>query len=131
MLTLNALLAGGHTDEALAFSDAVFRATAGQPDQAQIMYGIAGERRLEEYKLDWLPGYEGSRPIRVGNAAAGQFQLDVYGVVVGVGWAVGISPSKSGGSFATCWITWRARGRNPTTACGRPAVRGGTIPTRR
>jgi len=88
VLTLNALLAGGYTDEALAFSDAVFRATAGQPDQAQIMYGLAGERRLEEYKLDWLPGYEGSKPVRVGNAAAGQFQLDVYGEVVGVGWAV-------------------------------------------
>ena len=88
VLTLNALLAGGYTDEALAFSDAVFRATAGHPEQAQIMYGIAGERRLEEYKLDWLPGYEGSRPVRVGNAAAGQFQLDVYGEVVGVGWAV-------------------------------------------
>jgi len=88
VLTLNALLAGGYTDEALAFSDAVFRATTGQPEQAQIMYGIAGERRLEEYELDWLPGYEGSRPVRVGNAAAGQFQLDVYGEVVGVGWAV-------------------------------------------
>jgi GH15 family glucan-1,4-alpha-glucosidase len=88
VLTLNALLAGGYTHEALAFSDAVFRATAGQPQQAQIMYGIAGERRLEEYELDWLPGYEGSRPVRVGNAAAGQFQLDVYGEVVGVGWAV-------------------------------------------
>src|SRR5512140_2812056 len=90
-MTLNALLAGGYTDEALAFSDAVFRATAEQPEQAQIMYGIAGERRLEEYELDWLPGYEGSRPVRVGNAAAGQFQLDVYGEVVGVGWAVAIA----------------------------------------
>ena len=82
VLTLNALLAGGYTDEALAFSDAVFRATAGQPEQAQIMYGIAGERRLEEYELDWLPGYEGSRPVRVGNAARDQFQLDVYGEVI-------------------------------------------------
>jgi GH15 family glucan-1,4-alpha-glucosidase len=91
VLTLNALLAGGYTDEALAFSDAVFRATAGQPQQAQIMYGIAGQRRLEEYELDWLPGYEGSRPVRVGNAATGQFQLDVYGEVVGVGWAVAMA----------------------------------------
>jgi GH15 family glucan-1,4-alpha-glucosidase len=91
VLTLNALLVGGYTDEALAFSDVVFRATAGQPDQAQIMYGLAGERRLEEYKLDWLPGYEGSKPVRVGNAAAGQFQLDVYGEVVGVGWAVAMA----------------------------------------
>ena len=91
VLTLNALLVGGYTDEALAFSEAVFRATAGQPDQAQIMYGIAGERRLEEYQLDWLPGYEGSTPVRVGNAASGQFQLDVYGEVVGVGWAVAMA----------------------------------------
>jgi GH15 family glucan-1,4-alpha-glucosidase len=95
VLTLNALLAGGYTDEALAFRDAVFRATAGQPDQAQIMYGLAGERRLEEYKLDWLPGYEGSKPVRVGNAAAGQFQLDVYGEVVGVGWAVAMALGQS------------------------------------
>src|SRR5512140_3740248 len=87
-MTLNALLAGGYTDEALAFSDAVFRATAGHPEELQIMYGIAGERRLEEYEIDWLPGYEGSTPVRVGNAAAGQFQLDVYGEVVGVAWAV-------------------------------------------
>jgi GH15 family glucan-1,4-alpha-glucosidase len=55
------------------------------------MYGIAGERRLEEYELDWLPGYEGSKPVRVGNAAAGQFQLDVYGEVVGVGWALAMA----------------------------------------
>jgi len=55
------------------------------------MYGIAGERRLEEYELDWLPGYEGSRPVRVGNAAAGQFQLDVYGEVIGVAWAVAMA----------------------------------------
>ncbi len=55
------------------------------------MYGIAGERRLEEYELDWLPGYEGSRPVRVGNAAAGQFQIDVYGEVLGAGWAVAMA----------------------------------------
>jgi GH15 family glucan-1,4-alpha-glucosidase len=91
VLTLNALLAGGYTDEAMAFSDCVFRATAGHPEQMQIMYGIAGERRLEEYEVGWLPGYEGSKPVRVGNAAAGQFQLDVYGEVVGVGWAVAMA----------------------------------------
>jgi GH15 family glucan-1,4-alpha-glucosidase len=91
VLTLNALLAGGYTDEALAFNECIFRATAGHPEQLQIMYGIAGERRLEEYELDWLPGYEGSKPVRVGNAAAGQFQLDVYGEVVGVGWAVAMA----------------------------------------
>jgi GH15 family glucan-1,4-alpha-glucosidase len=94
VLTLNALLAGGYTDEALAFAECVFRATAGHPERAQIMYGIAGERRLEEYELDWLPGYEGSKPVRVGNAAAGQFQLDVYGEVVGVGWAVAMATGQ-------------------------------------
>jgi GH15 family glucan-1,4-alpha-glucosidase len=95
VLTLNAMLGGGYTDEALAFAECVFRATAGQPEQAQIMYGIAGERRLEEYELDWLPGYEGSKPVRVGNAAAGQFQLDVYGEVLGVGWAVAMAIGQS------------------------------------
>jgi len=94
VLTLNALLGGGYTDEALAFSDCVFRATAGHPEQLQIMYGVAGERRLEEYEVDWLPGYEGSRPVRVGNAAAGQFQLDVYGEVLGVGWAVAMAVGR-------------------------------------
>jgi GH15 family glucan-1,4-alpha-glucosidase len=84
VLTLNALLAGGYTDEALAFRDYVTRIATGDPAKAQIMYGVGGERRLDEFELDWLPGYEGSRPVRVGNAAAGQFQLDVYGEVVGV-----------------------------------------------
>ena len=52
------------------------------PSQMQIMYGAGGERRLDEWEVDWLPGYEGSRPVRIGNAAAGQFQLDVYGEVM-------------------------------------------------
>jgi GH15 family glucan-1,4-alpha-glucosidase len=84
VLTLNALLLGGYTDEALAFRDFAFRAGTGDPANLQIMYGVGGERRLDEFELDWLPGYEGSRPVRVGNAASGQFQLDVYGEVVGV-----------------------------------------------
>jgi GH15 family glucan-1,4-alpha-glucosidase len=84
VLTLNALLFGGYTEEALAFRDFAFRAGTGDPAKLQIMYGVGGERRLDEFELDWLPGYEGSRPVRVGNAASGQFQLDVYGEVVGV-----------------------------------------------
>jgi GH15 family glucan-1,4-alpha-glucosidase len=84
VLTLNALLLGGYTDEALAFRDFAFRAGTGDPAALQIMYGVGGERRLDEFELDWLPGYEGSRPVRVGNAASGQFQLDVYGEVLGV-----------------------------------------------
>jgi GH15 family glucan-1,4-alpha-glucosidase len=78
-LALTALLTNGYTEEALAFRDYVFRAATGAPSKLQIMYGIGGERRLTEFELDELPGYEGSRPVRVGNAASEQFQLDVYG----------------------------------------------------
>ena len=81
-LTLEALIAGGYVDEAVAWRDWLLRAVAGDPDDLQIMYGVAGERRLAEYELDWLPGYQSSRPVRVGNAAAGQRQLDVYGEVM-------------------------------------------------
>ena len=81
-LTLDALLIGGYVDEARAFRDWLVRATAGAPAELQIMYGIDGVRRLTELDLPWLPGYEGSKPVRVGNAASGQFQLDVYGEVI-------------------------------------------------
>jgi GH15 family glucan-1,4-alpha-glucosidase len=77
--TLLALLGAGYRDEAAAWREWLLRALAGRPEQMQILYGIEGERRLTELELDWLPGYAGSRPVRVGNAAAGQFQLDVYG----------------------------------------------------
>jgi GH15 family glucan-1,4-alpha-glucosidase len=78
-LTLCALMAAGHSEEALAFRGWLLRTVAGDPSRLQIMYGIAGERRLTELTLDWLPGYEASRPVRVGNAAHVQLQLDVYG----------------------------------------------------
>jgi GH15 family glucan-1,4-alpha-glucosidase len=78
-LTIDALLIGGYLDEARSFRDWVMRAAAGDPADMQIMYDIEGGRRLTEFDLPWLPGYEGSRPVRVGNAASGQFQLDVYG----------------------------------------------------
>jgi GH15 family glucan-1,4-alpha-glucosidase len=81
-LTLDALMIGGYIDEARAFRDWVLRATAGAPAEMQIMYDLGGGRRLTEFDLPWLPGYEGSRPVRVGNAASGQFQLDVYGELV-------------------------------------------------
>ncbi|HUR14941.1 MAG TPA: glycoside hydrolase family 15 protein [Mycobacteriales bacterium] len=80
--TLYALLSAGHTQEALAWRDWLLRAVAGAPKDMQIMYGIAGERMLPEVELPWLSGYEGARPVRVGNAAVGQFQLDVYGEVM-------------------------------------------------
>jgi GH15 family glucan-1,4-alpha-glucosidase len=81
-LTLDALMAAGYVGEARSWRDWVLRAVAGDPEDLQIMYGVAGERRLDEYELDWLPGYEGSAPVRVGNAASGQRQLDVYGELV-------------------------------------------------
>ena len=80
--TLWALLRAGYVDEATAWRDWLLRAAAGDPAELQIMYGPAGERRLPELELPWLSGYEGSKPVRVGNAAADQFQLDVYGEVL-------------------------------------------------
>jgi GH15 family glucan-1,4-alpha-glucosidase len=78
-LTLLALMDAGYHDEARAWREWLLRAVAGSPDRIQIMYGLGGERRLTESVLDWLPGYEGSAPVRIGNAAARQMQLDVYG----------------------------------------------------
>ncbi|MDP9070971.1 MAG: glycoside hydrolase family 15 protein [Actinomycetota bacterium] len=80
--TLYALMIAGYEDEARAWRDWLLRAVAGQPTALQIMYGPAGERRLPEYELDWLPGYEESAPVRIGNAASRQLQLDVYGEVM-------------------------------------------------
>jgi GH15 family glucan-1,4-alpha-glucosidase len=77
--TLLAFMSGGYFDEAKAWKDWLRRAVAGSPDQIQIMYGIAGERNLLEWHATWLTGYEGSTPVRVGNAASTQVQLDVYG----------------------------------------------------
>ncbi|MFJ4961932.1 glycoside hydrolase family 15 protein [Streptomyces sp. NPDC088729] len=81
-LTLGALLSAGYLDEAAAWRDWLLRAVAGDPADLQIMYGLAGERRLPEMELPWLPGYENSRPVRIGNAAVRQRQLDVYGEVI-------------------------------------------------
>ncbi|MCE5267028.1 MAG: glycoside hydrolase family 15 protein [Planctomycetaceae bacterium] len=80
--TLYALINGGYVDEAKAWREWLVRAVAGTPSQMNIMYGLAGERRLTELELDWLPGYENSRPVRIGNGAYQQFQLDVYGEVM-------------------------------------------------
>jgi GH15 family glucan-1,4-alpha-glucosidase len=77
--TLLALLDGGYEKEAAAWREWLLRAVAGHPRQMQIVYGVDGERRLTEQELDWLPGYAGSRPVRMGNAASEQLQLDVYG----------------------------------------------------
>jgi GH15 family glucan-1,4-alpha-glucosidase len=80
--TLNALLLAGYDDEAAAWREWLLRAVAGSPDDLQILYGVTGVRRLDEYEVAWLPGYEKSVPVRLGNAAAKQFQLDVYGEVM-------------------------------------------------
>jgi GH15 family glucan-1,4-alpha-glucosidase len=80
--TLSALMLAGLAEEARAWRDWLLRAVAGQPRQMQILYGVAGERRITEQELRWLAGYQGARPVRVGNAAVEQFQLDVYGEVM-------------------------------------------------
>jgi GH15 family glucan-1,4-alpha-glucosidase len=80
-LTLLALLGAGYIEEAEAWRAWLLRAVAGDLDEVQIMYGVGGERRLPEWQVDWLPGFEHSRPVRVGNAAAEQDQIDVYGEV--------------------------------------------------
>ena len=80
--TLLALMNAGYYDEAQAWRDWLLRAAAGSPWQLQIMYGLAGEHRLSEFEIPWLPGYENSKPVRIGNAAHGQLQLDVFGEVI-------------------------------------------------
>jgi GH15 family glucan-1,4-alpha-glucosidase len=81
-LTLLALMNAGYYDEAHAWREWLLRAVAGSPQQSQIMYGIAGERRLTEWEIPWLPGYFGAKPVRIGNGAYGQLQLDIYGEVM-------------------------------------------------
>jgi GH15 family glucan-1,4-alpha-glucosidase len=83
-LTLLALMNAGYQEEAKAWRDWLLRAAAGLPSQLQIMYGVAGERQLREWDASWLPGYEQSQPVRIGNAAHKQLQIDVYGEVMDV-----------------------------------------------
>ena len=93
--TLYALVINGFTDEAAAWGHWLLRAVAGDPAGLQTMYGVSGERRLPELELPWLPGYEGSRPVRIGNAAVHQLQIDVYGEIMDamhVGRRSGIPP---------------------------------------
>src|SRR5690349_11688329 len=80
--TLVAFMNAGYTEEAGQWREWLLRAIAGMPSQMQIMYGIHGERRLDEFEVPWLDGYEGSKPVRIGNAASTQFQMDVYGEVL-------------------------------------------------
>ena len=105
VLALEALLAAGYTDEALAFRDFLLRVGTGDPTAIQIMYGVGGERRLTEFELPDLPGYEGSKPVRVGNAASEQFQLDVYGEVAAV---MFLGAELLGRIERRLWPRWRA-----------------------
>jgi GH15 family glucan-1,4-alpha-glucosidase len=104
-LTLSALMSCGYYDEAAAWRDWLLRAVAGSPEQMQVLYGIAGERRIHEWEVPWLPGYRGSRPVRIGNAAFQQRQLDVYGELMGA-----LHQARSGGLAATAsgWDLQRA-----------------------
>lgn len=97
--TLLALMDAGFYDEAVAFRQWLLRATAGTPSDVHIMYGLAGERRLDERVVEWLPGFAGSTPVRIGNAAYQQFQLDVFGEVMDAlhqTWKRGIGPDPLG-----------------------------------
>ena len=82
VITLFSFMGAGYAEEAQAWARWLHRSVAGSPEQLQIMYGIGGERRLDEMELPWLPGYQGAAPVRIGNAAAGQLQLDVFGEVM-------------------------------------------------
>ena len=98
-LTLLALMNAGYFEEAQAWRDWLTRAVAGRPEQMEVMYGVAGERRLTEWEVAWLPGYESSAPVRIGNAAHSQLQLDVFGEVMDTlhqGRRGGLSASESG-----------------------------------
>jgi GH15 family glucan-1,4-alpha-glucosidase len=98
-LTLLGAMHAGHYEEAQAWREWLLRAVAGSPEQLQIMYGIGGERRLSEWTADWLPGYENSKPVRIGNAAHTQLQLDVFGEIMDVyhqARRCGLSTNESG-----------------------------------
>jgi len=107
-LTLIALMDAGFYDEAQSWREWLLRAVAGSPDQVQIMYGIAGERRLMEAELPWLPGHQGSAPVRVGNAAHNQLQLDTFGEVMDAlhqARCKGIASSESGWALQQSFLS--------------------------
>jgi GH15 family glucan-1,4-alpha-glucosidase len=125
--TLYALTIGGYLDEARSWRDWLVRAVAGQPAQAQILYGVAGERLQPEWTLPWLSGHEGSTPVRVGNAATTQFQLDVYGEVLD---ALHVARRAGLATDENAWRVERAFADFVTTAWREPdegiwEVRGG------
>jgi GH15 family glucan-1,4-alpha-glucosidase len=126
-VTLMALMSAGYVDEARAWRDWLLRSAAGSPEQIQIMYGLAGERQLNEWEVPWLPGYEGSSPVRIGNAASNQLQIDVYGELLDALHQArkrGLAPAASG------WALQRKLVEHLETIWDRPdegiwEVRGG------
>jgi GH15 family glucan-1,4-alpha-glucosidase len=126
-LTLGALLSAGYHKEAQAWRDWLLRAIAGDPADLQIMYGVAGERRLPEFELPWLSGFAGSAPVRIGNGAVDQLQLDVYGEVMDSLWLArraGLSPKPHMWSLQSVLLEWlREHWRQPDE--GLWEVRGG------
>jgi GH15 family glucan-1,4-alpha-glucosidase len=116
-LTLLALMNAGYIQEAHAWRDWLLRAAAGAPAQLHIMYGVAGERRLTEEELPWLPGYESSRPVRIGNAAHDQLQIDVFGEVMD---ALHQARQRAGASNADAWQFQRALVRHLETIWQEP-----------
>src|SRR5262249_59688279 len=108
-----AMLDAGHREESRAWRGWLLRAIAGNAGDVQIVYGIAGERRLHEWEAKWLPGYEGSRPVRIGNAASTQLQLDVYGEVLEAAYetvAHGVEGSASGWALLRKLLAWLEEG---------------------
>ena len=135
-LTIVALIDSGYLEEARAWRSWLFRAAAGDPSDLQIMYGVAGERRLLEFEVDSLPGFEGSAPVRVGNAASEQLQLDVYGEVIDAfytGRLHGLEASDHAWQLSRHLLAFLENrpGAGPTPGSGRCVGRTGTSPTRR
>jgi GH15 family glucan-1,4-alpha-glucosidase len=111
--TLKALVRTGFSEEAAAWREWLLRAVAGDPASLQILYGVAGERRAPEQELDWLSGYEGSRPVRTGNGAVDQLQLDVYGEVMDTLWlarSYGDGPDRDAWRIQLKLMDWLEKG---------------------
>jgi GH15 family glucan-1,4-alpha-glucosidase len=133
-LTLLTFMNSGYYDEAQCWRDWLLRAAAGSPSQLQIMYGLAGEKRLTEWELAGLSGYADSKPVRIGNAAADQLQLDVYGEVMDVIRRVSeeFSTSQPGGTFsARFFLTSKRSGLYRTKASRKSAADVGISRIRR
>ena len=133
--TLLALMHAGYREEAQAWGAWLRRSVAGTPAQVQTLYGLAGERWLMEWEVPWLAGYDGARPVRIGNAASSQLQLDVYGELMDALYQemhLGLArPTQAGGSSALSSGIWRRSGISRTRASGKCAALLGISPSPR